>query len=106
MPEDDLEWDSDMPDSDDEDDSQTAQAATAAAGAKIPKRAAGHGSQRVANKAKKSDVKKRWRELDWGKKPKWLSWRAAVAYIQRGEKPPAKEPLPPTPSPQRDALLS
>ncbi|CAE7939355.1 hypothetical protein AK812_SmicGene27094 [Symbiodinium microadriaticum] len=101
MPEDDLEWDSDMPDSDDEDDSQTAQAATAAAGAKIPKRAAGHGSQRVANKAKKSDVKKRWRELDWGKKPKWLSWRAAVAYIQRGEKPPAKEPLPPTPSPQR-----
>ncbi|CAE7248993.1 hypothetical protein AK812_SmicGene13784 [Symbiodinium microadriaticum] len=105
VPEDDLEWDSDQPDTEDEEEEpEPASASAAASGAKAPKGAAGHGSQRVANKAKKSDVKKVWREMNWGKKPKWLSWRAALAYIQRGEQPPAKEPLPPTPSPQREHL--
>ncbi|CAE7798805.1 YCF1, partial [Symbiodinium necroappetens] len=99
----DLDWESDT--DDDEEDEEPEQT-TPQSGRKAPKRAAGHGSQRVANKAKKSDVKKRWRELEWGKKPTWLSWRGAVPYIMRGEKPPAKQPLPPTPSPQREHLLS
>ncbi|CAE7352112.1 unnamed protein product [Symbiodinium microadriaticum] len=83
-----LDWESDLSDSEDEDDEPMP--AAAQAGGQPPKRKAGHGSQRVTNKAKKSDVKKRWRELDWGKKPKWLSWRKALDYILRGEKPPAK----------------
>ena len=103
MPDEDLEWDSDQPDTEDEEEEHT-QAAADQPGVKAPKRTAGHGSQRVANKAKKSDVKKLWRELNWGPKPKWLSWRAALQYIRRGEPPPAKEPLPPTPSPQREHL--
>ncbi|OLP90072.1 hypothetical protein AK812_SmicGene28379 [Symbiodinium microadriaticum] len=104
VPDDDLEWDSDQPDTEDEDEEPATAASAAKSGAKAPKRAAGHGSQRVANKAKKSDVKKLWRELGWGKKPKWLSWKKALSYIKRGEQPPAKEPLPPTPSPQRELL--
>ena len=61
-----LDWESDLSDSEDEDDEPMP--AAAQAGGQPPKKKAGHGSQRVPNKAKKSDVKKRWRELDWGKK--------------------------------------
>ena len=104
VPDDELEWDSDQPDTEDEDEELASATPATKPGAKAPKRAAGHGSQRVANKAKKSDVKKLWRELGWGKKPKWLSWKAALGYIKRGEQPPAKEPLLPTPSPQREHL--
>ncbi|CAE7394441.1 unnamed protein product [Symbiodinium necroappetens] len=89
---DDPDWDSDSADSEEEDDAP--QGSATQTGGQPPKRKAGHGSQRVTNKARKSDVKKRWRELDWGKKPKWLSWRRALDYILRGEKPPNKEPLP------------
>ena len=103
---DDLEWESDLPDSEDEEVDPEPERTPTDQGGKPPKRPAGHGSQRVTNKAKKSDVKKRWRELDWGKKPKWLSWRKARDYVIRGEKPPLKEPLPPTPSPQREHLRS
>ncbi|CAE7800173.1 APUM5 [Symbiodinium sp. KB8] len=102
----DLDWESDTSDGDDDDEDNEPEQTTPAQGRKAPKRAAGHGSQRLANKAKKSEVKKRWRELDWGKKPHWLSWRGAIPYIIRGEKPPAKQPLPPTPSPQREYLTS
>ena len=88
---DDLEWDSDSSDSEDEDTKQQ----SAPAGEQTPKRKAGHGSQRVTNKAKKSDVKKKWRELDWGKKPKWLSWRRALDYIFEGGETPSQG-TPPT----------
>ena len=104
VPDDDLEWESDQPDTEEEEDEQTAATTADKPGAKAPKRAAGHGSQRVANKAKKSDVKKLWRELGWGQKPKWLSWRSALQYIRRGVQPPTRQPLPPTPSPQRESL--
>ncbi|OLP80146.1 hypothetical protein AK812_SmicGene39471 [Symbiodinium microadriaticum] len=103
---DDDDWESDTSDSEVEAENDEPESTTPTTGKKTPKRAAGHGSQRLANKAKKSDVKKRWRELEWGDKPKWLSWRGALLYIQRGEKPPARQPLPPTPSPQREHLLS
>ena len=103
---DDDDWESDTSDSEVEAENDEPESTTPTTGKKTPKRAAGHGSQRLANKAKKSDVKNRWRELEWGDKPKWLSWRGALLYIQRGEKPPARQPLPPTPSPQREHLLS
>ena len=104
---DDLDWESDTSDGgDDEEEDEEPEQTMPKPGKSAPKRAAGHGSQRLANKAKKSDVKKRWRELNWGKKPNWLSWRGALPYIQRGEKPPMKQPLPPTPSPQREYLAS
>ena len=55
-------------------------------------RRAGHGSQRFKNKGQKSDVKSLWRQLGWGDKPPWLSWRRALPYIQKGERPPWQQP--------------
>ena len=56
------------------------------------RRQAGHGSQRVKNKQRKSDVKRLWREAGWGDKPDWLSWKAALGWLKRGVCPPAKRP--------------
>ena len=56
------------------------------------KRTAGHGSQRFKNKGQKSDVKALWRQLGWGDKPPWLSWRKTLPFIQRGERPPWQQP--------------
>ena len=52
------------------------------------KRSAGHGSQRFKNKGQKSDVVA---TTGVGRQA-WLSWRRALHYIQRGEKPPWRQP--------------
>ena len=57
-----------------------------------PKRQSGHGSQRVKNKQRKSDVKRLWRDAGWGDKPEWLSWKEALGWLKRGARPPAKRP--------------
>ena len=62
-------------------------------GATPKKRQAGQGSQRVRNKAKKSDVKKMWHEAGWDPKPAWLTWRRALEWLKKGEQPPKKRPI-------------
>ncbi|CAE7209250.1 unnamed protein product, partial [Symbiodinium sp. CCMP2456] len=68
-----IEWESDTDDeqADNEHDTPT----NDPGGSKPPRRQAGHGSQRVKNKARKSDVKKLWEERGWPDKPAWLTWR-------------------------------
>ncbi|CAE7704187.1 YCF1 [Symbiodinium sp. CCMP2456] len=61
-------------------------------GDKPQRRPAGHGSQRVKNKARKSDVKKLWEERGWPRKPAWLTWRKALEWLKRGEIPPSRQP--------------
>ena len=97
--EDDMDWVSDVSDTEEEeeDSGSTPQDrqerhVPQQAGGNPQKRAAGHGSQRVKNKARKSDVKKLWSQAGWGQKPEWLTWRAALSWLQRGEKPPDKQP--------------
>ncbi|CAE7748543.1 YCF1, partial [Symbiodinium sp. CCMP2456] len=85
-----IDWESDTDDeqADTEHDPPTA----TPRGSKPQRRPAGHGSQRVKNKARKSDVKKLWEERGWPRKPAWLTWRGALAWLKRGEIPPAKPP--------------
>ena len=85
------EWLSDVSDTDEEEESPKAAQRNREDGGNHRKRQAGHGSQRVKNKARKSDVKKLWQEAGWGTKPSWLTWRAALAWLQRGERPPRQE---------------
>ena len=97
----DADWISDVSDTDEEDlsptpaDTKNGQSRTGGnpPGGNPTKKAAGHGSQRVKNKARKSDVKKLWHQAGWGVKPEWLTWRAALPRLKRGEKPPEKKPL-------------
>ena len=99
----DDDWISDISDTDEEDVSPTppGQRPMAAGGNPNPnlkKRQAGHGSQRVKNKAKKSDVKKLWQEAGWDPKPAWLTWRAALQWLQGGgTTPPVRDPSRPRP---------
>ena len=92
LADDELDWESDTSNgTEQEEDPPAAQTA----GDPIPpgRKKAGHGSQRVKNKAKKSDVKKRWGDLGWQPKPAWLSWQQAIQWIIRGEEPPRKKPF-------------
>ena len=95
-------WISDVSDTDEEDEEDTPpatsqphlpQAQGTGGNPRPTKRQAGHGSQRVKNKARKSDVKKLWQEAGWEPKPTWLTWKAALQWLQRGEQPPRKQPV-------------
>ena len=89
---DDLDWDSDTTNgTEQEEDPPLAQ--VPGGSPPLGRKKAGHGSQRIKNKAKKSDVKKRWRDLGWQPKPAWLSWREAIQWIIRGEEPPRRKPF-------------
>ena len=93
-----ADWISDVSDTDEDEVSpppQSQQHSATAGGnptTNSKKRPAGHGSQRVKNKAKKSDVKKLWQDAGWDPKPAWLTWRAALDWFRRGEQPPRKRP--------------
>ena len=104
---DDLEWDSDESDEDSDPDLQEASSSSTVPHQQggnpqkqqqrqqqqpQPKRSAGHGSQRVKNKQRKSDVKRLWKDKNWGDKPTWLSWKSALDWIKRGVRPPPKQP--------------
>ena len=98
--EEDMDWISDVSDTEEEEDDPVPPSRDRherhepqrEAGGNPKKRAAGHGSQRVKNKARKSDIKKLWSQAGWGQKPEWLTWRAALAWLKRVEKPPDKQP--------------